>query len=74
LITPEMTAAPSPVTVRTVNQRLEAGDVYFVETPDGHLWVGADSLSEPRVVSEPQALANGSNSGLADPTAPGSDT
>ncbi|HEY3027987.1 MAG TPA: hypothetical protein VGJ55_17695 [Pyrinomonadaceae bacterium] len=61
MITPEEAAAMTQVTVRTVNQRVEAGHVHFVETPDGRLWVCVNSLSEPRaVVSEPRAIATGS--------------
>jgi hypothetical protein len=48
MVTPEQAAAMSQVTVRTVNQQVEAGHVHFVETPDGRLWVCVNSLSEPR--------------------------
>jgi len=44
MITPEQAAEMSQVTVRTVNQRVEAGHVHFVETADGRLWVCVNSL------------------------------
>jgi hypothetical protein len=55
MITPEQAAAISQVTVRTVNQRVEAGHVHFVETADGRLWVCVNSLSEPRADRGPHA-------------------
>ena len=51
MVTPEQAAAISQVTVRTVNQRVEAGHIHFVETADGRLWVCVNSLSEPRAVA-----------------------
>ena len=54
---PEQAATISQVSVRAVNQRVEAGSVHFLETPDGRLWVCVNSLSEPPSVSEPGAVA-----------------
>ena len=47
MITPEQAATISQVSVRAVNQRVEAGSVHFLETPDGRLLVCVNSLSEP---------------------------
>lgn len=44
MITPEHAAAITHLTVRAVNQRVEAGTVHFVETADGRLWVCLKSL------------------------------
>jgi hypothetical protein len=44
MITPEQAAAMTQASVRSVNQRVEAGTVHFLETPDGRLWVCANSL------------------------------
>ncbi len=51
MVTPEQAAAIAQVTVRMINQRIEAGQVHFVETTDGRLWVCVNSLSEPRVLT-----------------------
>src|SRR5918995_524867 len=52
MITPEQAAAMTQVTVRAVNQRVEAGSVHFLETGDGRLWVCVNSLSEPPAISD----------------------
>ena len=44
MVTPQQAAAIARVTVRAVNQRVEAGMVHFLETPDGRLWVCVNSL------------------------------
>ena len=46
MITPEQAAAMTRATVRTVNQRVEAGSVHFLETTDGLLFVCVNSLNE----------------------------
>jgi hypothetical protein len=44
MLTPEQAAAMTQASVRSVNQRVEAGSVHFLETPDGRLWVCLKSL------------------------------
>lgn len=46
LITPESAASLAGVTVRTIFQQVEAGQIHFVEVPDGRLLVCATSLTE----------------------------
>jgi hypothetical protein len=51
MVTPEQAAAIVGSSVRAVNQSVEAGQVHFLETPDGGLLVCVNSLSEPRAVA-----------------------
>ena len=44
MVSPEQAAAITQTTVRSVNQRVEAGSVHFLETADGRLWVCLKSL------------------------------
>ena len=44
MVTPEPAAAVARVTVRAVKGRVEDGDVHFMETADGRLWVCVNSL------------------------------
>jgi len=44
MVTPERAAAMTRVSVRAVNQSVEASRVHFLETADGRLWVCVNSL------------------------------
>jgi hypothetical protein len=45
MVTPPQAAAVARVSVRVINQRVEAGVVHFLETPEGALLVCMNSLS-----------------------------
>ena len=45
MVAPDQAAAIARVSVRAVNQSVEAGRVHFLETPDGRLLVCVKSLS-----------------------------
>jgi hypothetical protein len=45
MVTPSQAAAIARVSVRVINQRVEAGVVHFLETPAGALLVCTNSLS-----------------------------
>jgi hypothetical protein len=45
MVTPAQAAAIARVSVRDVNRRVEAGEVHFLEAPDGSLLVCISSLS-----------------------------
>ena len=51
MVTPQEAAAIAQVTVRAVNQRVEAGTVHFLETNLGQLLVCVNSLLEPRAAT-----------------------
>ncbi|NOT59882.1 MAG: hypothetical protein HOP19_06610 [Acidobacteria bacterium] len=44
MVTPEAAAALSAVTPRTIYRRIEAGQLHFIETPDGTLFICTNSL------------------------------
>jgi hypothetical protein len=46
LLTPERAAVIAGVTVRSIFQRVEAGQLHFVEPLDGRLLICANSLAE----------------------------
>lgn len=45
MVTPQQAAAIARVSVRDINRRVEAGEVHFLETPEGSLLVCVNSLS-----------------------------
>jgi len=45
MVTPAQAAVIARVSVRDINRRVEAGEVHFLETPEGSLLVCMNSLS-----------------------------
>ena len=48
MVTPETAARLSGATVRALYRRIEAGNLHFVETTDGLLFVCTDSLGSQK--------------------------
>jgi len=44
MVTPESAATMAGVTQRTIYRRVEAGELHFIETPDGTLLICANSF------------------------------
>ena len=53
MVTPAQAAAIARSSVRAVNRSVEAGEVHFLETPDGQLLVCVDSLDSTSEVMFP---------------------
>ena len=53
MVTPAQAAVIARLSVRDVNRRVEAGEVHFLETPDGQLLVCIDSLDSTSEVMFP---------------------